>query len=563
MGQADPWTEEHRPLVEDAGTLAQKDFDTQSDFDPRDSEPRPFRAPDRKRVLIAACFLMVLLGVGVLPPLVSVNRFRRQIAGSISASLGRPVHMDSVTLNLLPLPSFTLQNFVVGEDPSFGSEPVIRADSVRARIRVRSLWRRRVEFARITLEDPSVNLVHLADGRWNIESILLQASRMDAAPTAQEAAGNAPRFPYIEATGARVNVKMGLEKMPVSLTEADFALWLPRPEQWRLRLEGHPARTDTAATDTGTLRVQGSLGKATRLKDVPVDLTADWRGAPLGAVSWVLMGRDAGFRGEMNLYASIAGSVGENLLESRLELSGVRQAEFVPVQPLAVDLVCKAGVSRLFHQLRDVRCAWPANPDRSGLVLTGEVPEVLDPQGAIGVAKLKNVPAQGLLAALRLASPRVAPQLTAAGKVSGSFTMAGPAPAAGSVVMSEAQLSLPDGSVFVDGEIAAELAADQLTLRPIGLKLGGPAPASLDGQVTAKGYGMHLSGTAMRPILLQLAEALPQFGDGLAAALPEESDDGDLMRVDLTSWRPWNGGQVWSAASTPKPASRRGRRRRR
>ena len=74
---------------------------------------------------------------------------------------------------------------------------------------------------------------------------------------------------------------------------------------------------------------------------------------------------------------------------------------------------------------------------------------------------------------------------------------------------------------------------------------------------------MHLSGSAMRPILLQLAKALPQFGDGLAEALPEESDDGDLTRVDLTSWRPWNGGQVWSAASAPRPASRRGRRRHR
>ncbi len=563
MEQADAWTEEHGPLVEEPGTLAQKDFDTQSDFDPRDSEPRPFRAPDRKRVLIAACVLLVLLLVGVLPPLVSVNRFRRQIAGSISASLGRPVHMDSVTLNILPLPSFTLQNFVVGEDPSFGAEPVIRADSVRARIRVRSLWRRRVEFARITLEDPSVNLVHLADGRWNIESILLQASRMDAAPTTQEVAGDAPRFPYIEATGARVNVKMGFEKMPVSLTEADFALWLPKPQQWRLRLEGHPSRTDTAATDTGTLRMQGSLGKAMQLRDVPVDLTADWRGAPLGAVSWVLMGRDAGFRGEMNLRASVTGSVGENLLESHLELSGVRQAEFVPVQPLAVDVVCKAGVGRLFHQLRNVHCAWPANPDRSGLVLTGEMPEVFDPRGATGMAKLKNIPAQGLLAALRLASPRVAPLLTATGKVSGSFTVAGPAPAAGSAVMSEAQLSLPDGPMFVDGEVAAELAADQLTMRPIGLKLGGLTPASLDGHVTAGGYGMHLSGTAMRPILLQLAKALPQFGDGLAEVLPEETEDGDLMRIDLTSWRPWNGGQVWSPASAPKPANRRGRRGRR
>ncbi len=562
MEQADPWTLRRAPVAEALEDADGRDFDAQSEFDPRDSEPRPFTPPNRKRVLMVACVLTVLLLAGVLPPLISVNRYRRQIAGSISASLGRPVHMDSVTLNLLPLPSVTLANFVVSEDPAFGSEPVIRADSVRARIRVRSLWRRRVEFARITLEDPSVNLVHLADGRWNIESILLQASRIEAAPTMQKGGGDAPRFPYIEATGARVNVKMGLEKMPVSLTEADFALWLPQPQQWRLRLEGRPTRTDAAAMDTGTLRVQGSLGKATLLKEVPIDLTADWRVAPLGAVSWVLMGRDAGLRGEMNLHVSATGTVGNNLLESRLALSNVRQAEFVPVQPLAVDVECKAAVGRLFHQLQAVRCTSPVNPEINSLIFTGEVPEVLDPWGATGTVKLKNVPAQGLLAALRLASARVAPQLTAAGKISGSFTLPGSAPATGSVVISDAQLAVGDGPVFIDGEVAAELAANQLTVRPIGLKLGAPAPASLDGRITAAGYTMHLSGSAMLPVLMQLAKALPQFGDGLAEALPGDADEDDPVRVDLASSRTWSGGQTWAAVSPPKPAGRRTRKRR-
>ena len=30
---------------------------------------------------------------------------------------GRPVHLDRVSLNLLPLPGFILENFVVEEDP--------------------------------------------------------------------------------------------------------------------------------------------------------------------------------------------------------------------------------------------------------------------------------------------------------------------------------------------------------------------------------------------------------------------------------------------------------------
>ena len=138
---------------------------------PKTSRPRPIRLPDRRRVAYALCVLLAVLLVLVLPPLLNVNRFRRQTAGSIAASLGRPVHMDSLTLSLLPLPALTLTNFVVSEDPAFGSEPVLRANSVRATFRWSSLWRRRVEFSRISLDETSLNLVQRSDGRWNIESI--------------------------------------------------------------------------------------------------------------------------------------------------------------------------------------------------------------------------------------------------------------------------------------------------------------------------------------------------------------------------------------------------------
>ncbi len=235
---------------------------------------------------------------------------------------------------------------------------------MRVTLRWRSLWRRRVEFSRITLDRPSVNLVHLPDGRWNLESILLQASRMPAAPTAQQGAGDAPRFPYIEATGARVNIKLGAEKMPISLTDAEFSLWLPEPQQWKLRLEAHPSRTDTAAADTGILRVEGTLGKAGTLEGVPVDLYADWPSLRWARSAPCVSGADAGFRGEMNLHASVLGTLGENTLETRLQLTGVHRADFVPAQTLDVGLACKAQASDLFHQLRGIRCAWPANAAR-------------------------------------------------------------------------------------------------------------------------------------------------------------------------------------------------------
>src|SRR6185312_5911545 len=235
-------------------------------------------------------------------------------------SLGRPVHLDSVNLTLLPLPGFTFTNFVVDEDPAFGSEPIIRAMSVHATLRISSLWRKRIEFSTISFTDPSVNLVHLSNGQWNLESILLHAAHIEAAPTAQKNAGPTPRFPYIEATGARLNLKLDHEKTPFSLTDADFALWLPDPQQWRIRLKAHPARTDADVSDTGTLQLEGTLGRAASLDEVPISLQGEWRDAQLGASSRLLFGKDAGLRGQLALSANVQGTVSHSGIQARLRL---------------------------------------------------------------------------------------------------------------------------------------------------------------------------------------------------------------------------------------------------
>ncbi len=547
------------------------------DEDLEELEPSPFRGITHRRALITLGVLTTLVLMAVVPPLINVGRYRRQIATSIGTSLGRPVHIDNVTLNLLPMPGFTLEGFVVDEDPAFGAEPVIRAQEVRATLRVNSLWRRRVEFSRISLDDPSVNLVHLPNGQWNLQSILLQASRMPAAPTQQKGAGDAPRFPYIEATGARVNVKMGLEKMPLSLTDAEFALWLPEQKQWHLRLKAHPTRTDAAATNSGTLRVEGTLGQAATLANVPVDLTGEWSAAPLGAVSRVLMGNDAGLRGEMTLTAGVKGTVGENEVRTRLELRRVRRADFVPAHPLDADLACTATATQLFHALGKLKCALPAEsagtPPAGGLVVTGDVADVFRPASADLSAVVSDVPVATLLDVLRAISDRISPEVTATGTVSataeccvteaavplkkGAVT---PGPLSGDFQVAKAKLSVGAGAPFVSEDVTGEMTGSQVVLGPVEVALGGREPATLEVRADAAGYSMHLAGAVLRSRLTELVKAVPPFGDGLDAALPpvDASEAGTAasaevpMRLDLTAKRTWGGTQTWEQAATVK-----------
>jgi len=74
-----------------------------------DSPPSLSARTLRRLLYLAFAALAVLLLV-LLPPLISVNRYQKRIANSISDSLGRPVHLDKVSLNVLPLPGFILEN---------------------------------------------------------------------------------------------------------------------------------------------------------------------------------------------------------------------------------------------------------------------------------------------------------------------------------------------------------------------------------------------------------------------------------------------------------------------
>lgn len=534
-------------------------------------------------LLFAAVALLLLVLLTLLPPLVSVNRFQHRIAASMSQSLGRPVHLDQVSLHLLPLPGFTINNLVVEEDPAFGSEPFIHANIVQATLRISSLWRGRVEFSTISFTDQtSVNLVHLPSGKWNLQSILLHAAHIEAAPTAQKNAGPAPRFPYIEATGARLNLKLGQEKIPLSLTDAAFALWLPDPQQWRLRLQARPARTDTNVSDTGTLQLEGTLGRAALLGDVPVSLQGEWRNAPLGESTRLLFGRDAGLRGQMTLSANVQGTVSRSAAQARLRLTDARRADFVPDQPLSVDIECLGNATSDFHAVEDLRCTWPPTGSSSTpmLAITGDLPDIRRIRSTTLDVGTPGLSAATLLDWLRVASSRVPAGVTATGTLTGSLSWRpGAAPLthwSGEMLLADAGIINPKAgrSSLVTGNISLQSistaappppprgryrstppppASNGFQLAPVALALGGKDPAMLDGHFDSTGYTLHLTGMASTARLLALGSAIPQFGDGLAAALPVNRASGPF-RIDLTATRPWRGEQVWTDNAThPTP----------
>ena len=529
---------------------------------------QPHRRNLLRRMLPFALVPLTLVLIAIILPLINVNRYQRRIVASLSESLGRPIHLDRISLTVLPLPGFTIENLVVGEDPAFGSEPFVRASAVRATLRISSLWRRRVEFTRISLTDPSINLVKTSHGKWNLESILVQAARIEAAPTAQARASAAPRFPYIEATGARLNLKLGdgssQEKTPFSLTEADFALWLNSPQEWRLRLDGRPVRTDLAVSDTGTIRMEGTLGRAAALNDVPVDIKAEWRSVPLGEASRIVFGSDADLRGSITLSTAILGTVGRSAVQTTVHIADLRRADFIPLHPLSFDVECQAGQTGAFRSFTDLRCTWPPSSTIPSLVaLTGSVPDTSHLSASAFQLGSPGLPAATLLSWLNVAVPHVSPEITSTGSLTGSLshqpaTDISPGFWTGQLTLLDGSMSLPTlaaepifrGNLILHAVPPAP--GDQwghFLLLPVPLLLGDHDFATLDGRFDRTGYSLHLTGTALPAKLLTMGDALPSIGDGLADILPTSNAP---LRFDLVSSRSWTGAQVWHSTSHPR-----------
>src|SRR5271165_4522815 len=372
----------------------------------------------RWRLWVALAVLVVLAVVAIVPPLVSMNRFKNRITHLMSESLGRPVRLSSVELRLLPVPGFVLSDLTVDEDPSYGAEPVLHANTVKASIRLLSLWRGRLEISTISVDEASLNVVRTDGGRWNLDP-LFRTAAAKAQPAGGSGDGNrrATPLPYLEATNSRINFKRGAEKLPFSLVETDLSFWQEKPGDWRIRLRGQPARTDLSLdlADTGLVRLEARAQRAPELRKMPVHLDLEWREAQLGQLARLVFGSDPGWRGDLTGELHLDGTADAAQIETRLRATGVHRAEFAPVAPMDFDATCNLLYHYSARTFENLACDSPLGDGR--IHLAGDLPGN-ESQPHVSV-EMDRVPVAAGLDALRTVRSDFGPGLEARGTISG------------------------------------------------------------------------------------------------------------------------------------------------
>ncbi len=372
----------------------------------------------RKKIVLALLFVIIL--AVFLPPQINGARFSKRLASSLSQALGRQVKIGSVKFRLLPRPGFDLYDFEVLDDPAFNAEPLLICGQVTADLRITSLWKSRLEIANLKLKNatdatpPSLNLVYTR-GHWNLESLLHRVEEVPSAPTAKKTTEQRSRFPYIEADAGRINIKIGPEKKPYALVNTDFAFWLASEDQWHVRLEGRPVRTDMNLSDIGTVKLEGDLRRASNLRDMPVKLQFTWEEAQLGQLSSLAMGYDQGWRGSLNLKLKLDGPPSDLHLTSEADLQDFHRYDAAQREALRLTTRC---LGQYDLNILNFDCNTPVQG--GALRLTGG----FAPQGThdydLSLA-LNSVPMAALVTFARHAKHGLPTDLTATGEVTAAF----------------------------------------------------------------------------------------------------------------------------------------------
>jgi AsmA-like protein len=278
--------------------------DTYSESIPHVASIHPAQARTRPwiRLLKWAVLLLVFLWIAAegISLAIQHTRLRRVLTSRIATAFGRPVEVGSFDFNLWNGPALEAESVTVGEDPRFGQEYFLRAESITVRLRWVSLLRGHLELGTLSLTRPSLNLVRNSAGDWNLVEWLPQppGSRSPGVPVGPSLPSSPLRFGRIEVDGGRINFKNGDEKLPFAFVTVKGTVETDRPGRWRMNLDATPWRAAVVVQQAGTIHLSGDLGgTSSRLR--PAALDVSWTDASISDVLRLAGGNDFGTRGAL------------------------------------------------------------------------------------------------------------------------------------------------------------------------------------------------------------------------------------------------------------------------
>ena len=197
------------------------------------------KLPVKLIVRAAVVLVLVVLVAGFAAPYVDAGAFRTRVQAALQSALGRPVHIGAVHYSLFTGPGFQVDDVLIDDDPQAGIEPFAHVTSLKASIRLTTLFGGKLAFSTLRLDEPTVNLVRPDSDTWNIQPFV---ARMIAGHR-----GSEEGFPDIEVRSGRLNFKFGDTKSVFYVSDADMDVYPRSTGELIVKFVGTPERTDRSA----------------------------------------------------------------------------------------------------------------------------------------------------------------------------------------------------------------------------------------------------------------------------------------------------------------------------
>ena len=410
-----------------------------------------------KRIALLTITALVVLGFAV--PHVDIDFMRPRIERAIERGLGRKVEVGQVYMNLFTGPGFTVEDVTVHDDPRAGIEPFIYVRSLEARVRLLSLFSRKLEFSSLRLaDDANINLVKTDAGPWNFQWLLGAAQQTG--------------MTAINMRAGRVNFKFGDTKSVFYFNDADLDVSPAGDGSVNLRFSGSPSRTDQPQQNFGHFFVRGKwTGQG-------FDMRLELEPSAIAEVARLFDQQGFGLHGIVAFDAQMTGPPSKLDLSGTIRVDDVHRWDLLPKRGGGWSVSYKGTLDLRGENLELASVA--EQPD-APLRLSFHVRDFLTQPHWEAGADLNKVPVSALVEVARHMGAAVSDKLTAEGSVSGTALYREDAGFDGQLKFDDASLTLPDAQPLRASEASVAIGGKRFSLDTATVKVGENEAADVDG----------------------------------------------------------------------------------
>ena len=471
----------------------------------------------RRLILIA---VLVVVAAGLAAPFLSADRFRPRIQAALEASLRRRVQIGEMHLNLFTGPGFTLDRVLIGDDPAAGIEPFANVESMRARLKLSSLLAGRLAFSSVHLEAPSINLVKMASGGWNIQPWLEHRP--------QGGGGARREVPDIQISGGRLNFKFGDTKSVFYISDADVDVYPNERGEIVIRFSGAPGRNDRASTAYGQISARGLLTNGPGGED-QLNMGLRLERTAISDAVQLLNGSDFGVHGFAIADAKVTGPLSKLDITGNLNINDVHRWDLMPSQAEGWTIPYHGTLNLDAHQL-DMETVAPDTKAAPVSIRFHLADYLSAPKWAVAVL-FREMPAASVVETARHMGAPFPPGVQVDGKLNGGLSYTSAQGLQGGMAVANALLKLPGGGSAECSDAHVTLANNELALAPVTVQLEHGQTAELEGR-----YALDSSHAVFRVATRDLSSEWMQSSVGQvigAASIPV------FTAIKQGSWKGW------------------------